>query len=77
MVRMSVVDAGLQFGALVDRVSSEGLVVELQRDERVIARLTPVEEVFQLPGIDYAWLAEDADVWFAVDEFSEATHADY
>jgi antitoxin (DNA-binding transcriptional repressor) of toxin-antitoxin stability system len=77
MVRMSVVDAGLQFGQLVERVSSEGLVVELQRDDRVIARLTPAEAAFQLPSIEYAWLAEDADVWFAVDEFSEATHADY
>lgn len=41
MQRMSVTEADRDFPALVDRVYSEGIVVELERADRVIARLSP------------------------------------
>jgi antitoxin (DNA-binding transcriptional repressor) of toxin-antitoxin stability system len=74
---MSVADAGLHFGELVDRVSTEGLIVELQRDERVVARLSPAGSPILLQGVDYGWTHEDGVVFRVVEEFSEATDADY
>lgn len=41
MERMTVTEAGEDFPKLVDRVCSQGVSVELERGERVVARLTP------------------------------------
>ena len=42
MDRISVSEAARDFIALVDRVYSEGATIELERDEHVLARLSPV-----------------------------------
>jgi antitoxin (DNA-binding transcriptional repressor) of toxin-antitoxin stability system len=41
MERISVAEAGLHFDDLIERVSREGVTVELERDKRVVARLSP------------------------------------
>ena len=41
MHRLSITDAEHNFVALVNRICSEGIGVELQRDENVVAYLTP------------------------------------
>ena len=41
MPRITVADAKRDFVNLVDRVYSEGISVDLERDEKVIARITP------------------------------------
>jgi antitoxin (DNA-binding transcriptional repressor) of toxin-antitoxin stability system len=40
---MNVSDAEKQFATLVDKVFVEGITVDLERDDKVIARLTPAE----------------------------------
>jgi antitoxin (DNA-binding transcriptional repressor) of toxin-antitoxin stability system len=40
---MNVSEAAKDFVNLVDRVYSDGITVELERDDKIIARLTPVE----------------------------------
>lgn len=42
MERISVTEAGLKFDELINRVSREGVTVELERDNNVVARLSPV-----------------------------------
>jgi len=39
---MNVLEAEKSFSSLVDRVHREGISVDLERDNEVIARLTPV-----------------------------------
>jgi antitoxin (DNA-binding transcriptional repressor) of toxin-antitoxin stability system len=41
MYRITVAEAQRDFASLVNRVYSEGIPVELERDDEVIARLTP------------------------------------
>jgi len=41
MKRISVSQASNQFSDLVDQVSGEGITVELERDDKVVARLCP------------------------------------
>ncbi len=41
MERMTVADAGRDFDGLVNRVYSEGISVELEQGDRVVARITP------------------------------------
>ncbi len=41
MERMTVDEARRQFESIVDRVDAEGVTVELERDDRVVARLVP------------------------------------
>ncbi len=41
MKRMTVSEASGHFDEVVDRVASEGITVELERDHRVVARLSP------------------------------------
>ena len=43
MERMSVSEASGHFDEVVDRVATEGITVELERNHRVVARLTPAE----------------------------------
>ena len=40
---MNVAEVEKNFAKLVERVYSEGITVDLERDERVIARLVPAE----------------------------------
>lgn len=42
MERISVSEAGRRFGELVDRVSADGITVELERGKKVVARISPV-----------------------------------
>jgi antitoxin (DNA-binding transcriptional repressor) of toxin-antitoxin stability system len=41
MERMTVADAEREFGNLVNRVYSEGISIELEQGDKVVARLTP------------------------------------
>jgi hypothetical protein len=41
MERISVTEAGLKFDELINRVSRERVTVELERDNHVVARLSP------------------------------------
>jgi antitoxin (DNA-binding transcriptional repressor) of toxin-antitoxin stability system len=41
MERMTVSDAEREFGNLVNRVYSEGISIELEQGDKVVARLTP------------------------------------
>ena len=40
---MNVAEAEKNFAKLVDKVCAEGISVDLERDDKVIARLTPAE----------------------------------
>jgi len=40
---MNVAEVEKNFANLVEKVYSEGITVDLERDERIIARLVPVE----------------------------------
>jgi antitoxin (DNA-binding transcriptional repressor) of toxin-antitoxin stability system len=40
---MNVAEAEKNFAKLVDRVYAEGISVDLERDDKIIARLTPAE----------------------------------
>ena len=42
MKPISIADAQRDLSALVDQVISNGISVDLERDERVVARITPV-----------------------------------
>ena len=41
MERISVAEAGRQFNELINRVSRDGVTVELEKDNHVVARLSP------------------------------------
>ena len=41
MPRITVAEAARDFSNLVERVYTEGISVELERDEKIIARITP------------------------------------
>jgi antitoxin (DNA-binding transcriptional repressor) of toxin-antitoxin stability system len=66
MERISVVEAGRQFDELISRVSREGVTVELEQDNQVIARLSPARHrvrVADLNGIfaSFPSLGDDVD----------------
>jgi antitoxin (DNA-binding transcriptional repressor) of toxin-antitoxin stability system len=44
MERIALADAERDFSGLVQRVCSEGVTIEVQRGDRVIARISPVED---------------------------------
>jgi antitoxin (DNA-binding transcriptional repressor) of toxin-antitoxin stability system len=77
IVRMSLADAEAHFGELVDRIANEGLVIEIQQNDRVVARLSPAEPNIVTDGIDYGWSHDDYVVSKLVDEFSRTTNAHY
>ncbi|MGD0898614.1 MAG: hypothetical protein ABR915_12310 [Thermoguttaceae bacterium] len=54
MERLTVTQAEQDFAALVNRVYSEGVGVELQRDDRIVAYLTPALPQSQLKIGDLA-----------------------
>lgn len=41
MRRMTVAEANCDLPALVDHDCTEGITIELERDDKVVARLTP------------------------------------
>ena len=41
MERMTVAEAEREFGNLVNRVYSEGISIELEQGDKIVARLTP------------------------------------
>lgn len=45
MERISVSDASLTLADLVDRVVQDGVAIDLERGDRVVARLSPVAKV--------------------------------
>jgi antitoxin (DNA-binding transcriptional repressor) of toxin-antitoxin stability system len=45
MERISVAEAGRQFEKLIERVSRHGITVELERDNQVVAKVTPCRRV--------------------------------
>jgi len=66
MERISVVEAGRQFDDLVTRVSREGVTIELEQDNQVVAQLSPA--VRRVPVADlnrifgsFPSLGDDAD----------------
>ena len=48
MKPISVKEAQRDFAALVDRVVSQGVSVDLERDKRIVARITPVRVTSKL-----------------------------
>ena len=42
MLRINVSEAERDFSALIHRVCTQGISIELERDNKVIARITPV-----------------------------------
>ena len=66
MERISVTEAGRQFDELIGRVSREGVTVELERDNRVVARLSPAGHRVQVADLNRVFasfpsLGDDAD----------------
>ena len=41
MERVSVAEAGPRLDELVDRISTQGVTIELERDRQVVARISP------------------------------------
>lgn len=48
MQRINVSDAARDFSELINRVCTQGVSIELERDNRVIARITPAGPVSPL-----------------------------
>ena len=66
MERISVIEAGLHFDELIRRVSREGLTVELERDNHVVARLSPARHQMKVADLNRVFasfppLHDDAD----------------
>ena len=66
MERISVTDAGHQFDELVNRVFRDGVTVELERDNHVIARLSPASPQVKVADLNRVFasfpsLGDDAE----------------
>lgn len=66
MERISVADAQRQFDDLVGRVTNDGVVVELERDDEVVARFAPAKRAVRVADLNnifsqFPSLNEDAD----------------
>ena len=59
MERISVSDAEHDLTKLVDRVVSLGVSVDLERDQRVVARISPVREASKLKICDFRAFVEN------------------
>ena len=53
MERISVTQAVRQFSDLMNRVFYQGSIIELERGNRVIARISPVSPASRLDYTDY------------------------
>ena len=66
MERISVSEAGRQFDELISRVSREGVTVELERDNHIVARLSPAAHRIRVADLNRVFasfpsLGDDAD----------------
>jgi len=66
MERISVIEAGRRFDELISRVSREGVTVELERDNRVVAQLSPARRGVPVADLNrifdsFPSLGDDAD----------------
>ncbi len=66
MERISVIDAGRQFDALISRVLRTGVTIELERDNQVIAQLSPAGRRVPVADLNRIFgslppLSDDAD----------------
>ena len=59
MERISVNDAEHDLTEIVDRVVSMGISVDLERDKRVVARISPVREASKLKVRDFRTFLEN------------------
>lgn len=59
MERISVSDADCNLSKLVDRVVSLGVSVDLERDKRVVARISPVRAESRLKVCDFISFLDD------------------
>ena len=63
MERISVADAAAQFTALVDRITSAGICVELERDNRVVAWIAPARDARPMLASDLPSLFARLPQW--------------
>jgi len=66
MERISVIEAGRQFDELIGRVSREGVTIELERDNQVVAQLSPAGRRVPVADLNrifgsFPSLGDDAD----------------
>lgn len=66
MERISVTEARRQFDELISRVSRDGVTVELERDNHVVARLSPAAHQVKVADLNRVFgsfpsLGDDAD----------------
>jgi len=66
MERISVSEAGRQFDELISRVSRDGVTVELERDNHIVARLSPAAHRVKVADLNRVFasflsLGDDAD----------------
>jgi antitoxin (DNA-binding transcriptional repressor) of toxin-antitoxin stability system len=54
MNRISVIEAGRHFEALIEQVTRQGLTVDLVRDDQIVAQLSPVRR--RLQASDLPWV---------------------
>ncbi|MCA9220041.1 MAG: hypothetical protein KDA71_06915, partial [Planctomycetales bacterium] len=71
MERMNVVEAGRQLDDLVSRITRDGVTIELEQDNTVVARLVPVPRRLCVADLNRLFaelprLGDDAES-FAVD----------
>lgn len=73
---MNLTEAEKNFAKLVDRVYVEGISIELERDDKVIARLMPAEPNSQLNVGDFnVFLLNLPGLGDDVDDFSQDLRA--
>ncbi len=66
MERISVTEAGRQFDELINRVSRDGITFELEKDNRVVARLSPAGRFVKVADLNrifasFPSLGDDAE----------------
>ena len=73
---MNVIEAEKRFGELVNKVYNEGISVDLERDDKVIARLTPAKPQSPLTvGELNAFLHKLPSLGDDADEFAQDVRA--
>jgi antitoxin (DNA-binding transcriptional repressor) of toxin-antitoxin stability system len=66
MERISVIEAGRQFDDLITRVSRDGVTIELEQDNQVVAQLSPAGRRVPVADLNrifgsFPSLGDDAD----------------
>ncbi len=70
MIRIPTTEAGRQIDDLLTRVSRDGVTVEFERDNSVIARLSPVPPSLQVADLNHVFqglpsLDDDSEAFIA------------